>query len=590
MAVLEMLGGKSPGKRFRIEGPRAVLGRHPDCDIVLDAGAVSRQHAQISYVDGQYVVEYLHSRNGTFVNGEQIQSPQKLQDGDRVKICDLSFNFYREQPATGKLTGTGRHGDTAFAGAVLLDDTEQPGSHIMSKLDVRSSSDGFRLMVNPEVKLRALIEITQNLSKAISLDNVLPKLIDSLFKIFVQADRGLIVFKGPEGEVIPKVIRHRRDESEDTMRISRTILKQVMESKQAILSADAASDQRFEMSQSIADFRIRSMMCAPLIDSDGEAFGVIQIDTGDQRSRFQQDDLDVLAGVASLAAFAIDNAQLHERAMRQQQIQRDLELAHRVQRALLPVMPPEVPGYHFFDYYEAANQVGGDFYDYIRLPNGTLAIVLADVSGKGVAAALVMARLSSEVRFCLVSENSPAAAVNRINAGFCQAGWEDRFVTFVLAVLDPIQHKLTIVNAGHMAPYLRSSDGSVRAVSGEEAGLPLGVSADFEYEATTYDLMPGNFLALFTDGISEAMNAQNELYGLNNLERQVRALAADVSALGRHILDDVKRFVGSHPQSDDMCMVCLGRASTRETSDWQDIPRSTAEPKASAKPGKQVAR
>ena len=588
MAILEMLGGSGAGKRFRIDSPRAVLGRHPDCDIVLDAGAVSRQHAQISYVNGEYVVEDLHSRNGTFVNGEQIQAPRMLQDGDRVKICDLSFSFYRELP-TGKLTSSGRHGDTALAGALMLDDTEQPGSHIMSKLDIRSSSDGLRIAVNPEVKLRALIEITQSLSKAISLDDMLPKVIDSLFKIFVQADRGLIVLKGPEGQLIPKVVRHRRAENEDTMRISRTILQQVMESKQAILSADAASDQRFEMSQSIADFRIRSMMCAPLLNGDWYAFGVIQIDTGEQRSRFQQEDLDVLASVASQAALAIDNAQLHERAIKQQQIQRDLELAHRVQRSLLPVMPPEVAGYHFFDFYEAANQVGGDFYDYIRLPGNKLGIVLADVSGKGVAAALVMARLSSEVRFCLASVPSPAEAVNRINQSFCQAGWEDRFVTLILAVLDQTNHHLTIVNAGHMPPFLRSGEGDVRPVSGDEAGVPLGVSADFEYEAATFALEPGSFVTLFTDGISEAMNPGSELYGLERLRDQMAACVTDVPTLGKCILEDVKRFVGGRPQSDDMCLVCLGRSSTRETTEWHEAGSSTSELKLALPSGKPVA-
>ena len=170
--------------------------------------------------------------------------------------------------------------------------------------------------------------------------------------------------------------------------------------KQAVLSADATSDSRFEMSQSIADFRIRSMMCAPLVISDGHAMGAIQIDTLDQRSRFSQDDLDVLAGVAGQAAFALENAQLHEQALKQQGMQRDLELAHKVQQGLLPSAPPRMEGHHFFDFYEPANQVGGDFYDYIRLPGGRLAIVLADVSGKGVSAALVMAKLSAEVRYC----------------------------------------------------------------------------------------------------------------------------------------------------------------------------------------------
>ena len=216
-------------------------------------------------------------------------------------------------------------------------------STIMSKLDISSGAAGVRLSVNPEMKLRALIEITQNLRKSLAVDEVLPKLLDSLFKIFVQADRGLrraaragrraIDAQGGQAAAA----RRRTTRSASAARSS----TRCWPNKQAILSADAATDARFEMSQSIADFRIRSMMCAPLVDSDGEALGAIQIDTLDQRSRFQQEDLDMLAGVAGQAAFALENAQLHEQALKQHQIQRDLELAHKVQQGLLPAAPAE---------------------------------------------------------------------------------------------------------------------------------------------------------------------------------------------------------------------------------------------------------
>ncbi len=330
--------------------------------------------------------------------------------------------------------------ETVLGGAVLIDDdSETVGrSTIMSKLDISSDAAGVRLGVNPEMKLRAFLEITTNLRKSLDVDGVLPKLLESLFKIFVQADRGFVVLRGPaEGQLLLKAVKQRRPDGDESIRISRTIINDVLTNKQAILSADAATDSRFQMSQSIADFRIRSMMCAPLVSSEGDALGAIQIDTLDQRSRFQQDDLDVLAGVAGQAAFALENAQLHEQSLKQQAIQLDLELAHKVQQGLLPSAPPKIEKYHFFDFYEPANQVGGDFYDYIRLSGDRLAIMLADVSGKGVSAALVMAKLSAEVRYCLASEASAAAAINRINNSFCHSGWDDRFVTMVLARIGP---------------------------------------------------------------------------------------------------------------------------------------------------------
>ncbi len=444
--------------------------------------------------------------------------------------------------------------------ALLDDETGSPASSVMSKLDVSSSNSGLRLSVNPEVKLRAMIEIAQNLGKAVSLDEVLAKLLDSLFKIFMQADRGFVILRsGPEGVLVPKAVKFRRPDDEDQIRVSRTIVNQVMKTQEAMLSADAASDSRFDTSQSIADLRIRSMICAPLVDSDGNSLGVIQIDAQDSRHRFQKEDLDVLASIASQAAIAVDNAQLHETSLKQQAMQRDLELAHKVQQGLLPSAPPTLGGYHFFDFYEPANQVGGDYYDYVELSRHRLAVVLGDVSGKGVSAALLMAKLSGEVRFCLASEPTPAAAVSRINSSFSRSGWQDRFVTFVLAVLDAEHDELTIVNAGHMAPLLRHSEGVVEEIGDEQAGLPLGVDADYQYDQYTRKIVPGDFLALFTDGISEAMNDAGDLYGLERLRQLMSQQAANVDELGRFILDDVKRFVGGRPQSDDMCLACFGR-------------------------------
>ena len=210
---------------------------------------------------------------------------------------------------------------------------------VMATLDVSGGgSASWRLSAKPEVKLAALVEITNNLGKALSVEEILPKLLDSLFKIFVQADRGFVVMRPkPDGPLVPVAVKNRREGDEQRMRISRTIVEEAMNSRKAILSADASSDERFNMAQSIADFSIRSMICAPMIGSEGEPLGVIQIDTINQKSRFTDEDLEVLAGVASQAAVSLENAKMHEQVIAQQALERDLELARRMQRALLPV-------------------------------------------------------------------------------------------------------------------------------------------------------------------------------------------------------------------------------------------------------------
>ncbi|HEY4235224.1 MAG TPA: SpoIIE family protein phosphatase [Lacipirellulaceae bacterium] len=556
MAFLELVKNGAPATRFAIDGERAVIGRSNDCEVPLDVAAVSRRHAAVLRAEGRYFIEDLESRNGTYLNEQRIVDRTPLRDGDELLICGQTIRFHGDHSLAGSLLE-----DTTHLADLMDEDTAKPGrASVMATFDVAGGSASWRLSAKPEVKLAALIEISNNLGKTLSVDEILPKLLDSLFKIFVQADRGFVVMRPkPDGPLVPVAMKSRREGDEHKLRISRTIVEEAVSQRKAILSADAASDERFGMAQSIADFSIRSMICAPMIGSDGVPLGVIQIDTLNQRSRFTDDDLEVLAGVASQAAVSIDNAKMHQQVLAQQALTRDLELARRMQRALLPSKPPEISGYCFFDYYQSARQIGGDYYDYVVLPGSRFAVIVGDVAGKGVSAALLMARLSSDVRFLLASEPDPALAVQKINAGFANADWQDKFVTMIVAVVDPQTHRLTLVNAGHMAPLLRQNGGNVELLGEDAAGLPLGVTDDFPYEAHHRVLEPGDFVTIFTDGFSEAMNSERELYGMERLTAEVGSPAVSVNDLGRHILEDVRKFVDGYAQSDDMCLACFGR-------------------------------
>lgn len=566
MAFLTLVKGVEPGKQFELTAKESVIGRSSDCNVALDAAAVSRRHAQVVQQEGQFFVEDLGSRNGTILNGQMIAGRTPLRDEDRIIVCDQEFSFHQHPP---KPLGQGLagafhpKGDESTLAQLVGDDDDEDESQasVMATIDLGKGSASWSMSARPEVKLAALVEITNNLGKTMSVDEILPKLLDSLFKIFVQADRGFVVMR-PDAESPLAVVdqKARRKGQEEAMRISRTIIQQAVDSKQAILSADAASDERFGMAQSIAEFQIRSMICAPMIDSDGNAFGVIQVDTLNQRSRFTDDDLEVLAAVASQAAAAIDNAKMHEQMLSQRALQRDLQLAARMQRALLPKSPPEAPGYHFFSYYESARQIGGDYYDYIPLSDGRFGVVVGDVAGKGVAAALLMARLSSDVRFCLASEPDISKAVMMINQSFARQDWEDRFVTMIFAVVDPAKEEMTLVNAGHMPPLVRNAAGEVEEISEEIAGLPIGVYEDFEYESLTRPLKVGDYVTIFTDGFSEAMDAKRDLYGLERLSATIATPGVPGQELGELLLTDVRKFVGDTPQSDDMCLACFGRS------------------------------
>jgi sigma-B regulation protein RsbU (phosphoserine phosphatase) len=569
MPFLLVNNGPEAGKRYDLTASEYILGRHPDCTIVIDVGAVSRHHCKLLKQSDGYAVEDLKSRNGTFVNEIQIAGVQRLVDADQIRVCDVVFTFKtsdKPAPLTPPKPASATLDESSFR-AVMIDDSSDSGSStIMSKLDVRSGRSGAQITASAEAKLKALIEITQSLGRAVALDDVLPQVLDSLFRIFVQADRGFIgLLDKPTGKLIPRWTKMRRANSDETIRVSRTISSHVMETKEAILSADAASDSRFEMSQSIADFRIRSMMCAPLIDSDGTAMGILQIDTMDQRQRFTESDLELLVSTASQASIAIDNAQLHDEALKQRTMERDLELAREVQRAFLPEGPPQLAGYEFYSYYQAANEIGGDYFDYIPLSDGRLAIIVADVVGHGVAAAMLMAKLSAEARFCLASEATPAAAVNKLNNKMSRLQL-DRFVTFVMSVLDPKTHEVTVVNAGHMPPMLRRTDGALEEPSTEEAGLPLGILEDFEYVAVTFSLKLNDSLTMYTDGIDEAMDRDGNQFTIERMREIVKASDGLPQNIGNLVLTDVRKHLNGKPQDDDMCLVSVRRQSVADTA------------------------
>ncbi len=560
MAYLTAISGPGFGKRSDIASLETVLGRHPDCHVIIEVGAVSRQHAKIHLRNDEFELEDLGSRNGTFLNGQLITNQTKLHDGDLIRICDVEFSFHREEESSGLLQSSDGASGSSF-GVVMIDDEGQRESSraVSSKLDIRGSSMGTQLTTGADARLKAVLEISQSLGRSVRVEEVLPKVLDTLFKIFLQADRAFIVLREGE-ELIARWTKTRQADQQDAFRISRTVMREVMDSKEAIITLDASSDERFEMANSISDFRIRSMVVAPLLDSTGEALGAIQMDTLDSKRHFETRDLEILSGVAIQAGVAIEKAQMHEQLIQQQRVEQDLELARNVQRAFLPAKYPDSTGYEFYHFYLPADQIGGDYYDYIELHDGRLAIIVADVVGHGVAAAMLMAKLSAEVRFLLANEANAAQAITKLNQRIADLGVE-KFVTLLCLILDPPTGKVEIVNAGHMAPLWLKADGSVEEPGYETSGVPIGILDGFEYELATIEVAHGDRLILYTDGINEAPSAAGEMFGIDRLQKLVVQCTGGLHEAGEQIVADVRKFVIGTEQADDMCLVILGRNS-----------------------------
>lgn len=591
MAFLRVVLGPQKGREYPLSGAETIVGRHPACQIVIDIGAVSRQHARIVQQSDGFWAEDLQSRNGTLINDHRITTRTRLESGDELKICDVAFQFIDPSAADPSSVGSRlirargeRQATPRLGNTVLIDESSHSGNtSIMSSVEVSSNHQRAQLQATPQAKLRALFEISQALGKVLSLDDVFPKVLDSLFRIFVQADRGFIVMRDDQGELVPRWSKTRLGDTHQTMRISRDIVNHVLTTRQAVLSADAASDERFDVSQSVARLRIRSFMCAPLIDGEGKALGVIQLDSLDLSRKFQDEDLEVLATVALQAGIAIDNAQLHEAALRQRELARDLELAHEVQHGFLPLHRPKVEGYEFFDFYDPANHVGGDFFDYVTLPDGRLAVIVADVVGHGIAAALLMAKISSEARFSLAIEADLARAARRLNRALSELQL-DRFVTMVIGLLDPGTARMSLVNAGHMAPLRRLASGEIQQPGKERGGLPLGVIDDFVYEASELELAPGDQLVFMTDGIFECADAHEEQLGLDRVRTILSAEGGrSAEASGNAIVRGVRQHLGRRAPDDDMCLVCLHFAGVVSEPKLDDAKREDAEPTLKAK-------
>ena len=329
--------------------------------------------------------------------------------------------------------------------------------------------------------------------------------------------------------------------------------------REAILSADASEDSRFVSSESLAGLQIRSMMCVPLITQAGQRLGVIQITTFDLRSKFTEDDLDLLVNIATQCTLAIENANMHQTLINQQNLERDLEIAMQVQIGFLPNKPPDVKEYDFADYYEAAQHVGGDYYDYIELPDGRIAITVADVAGKGVPAALLMARLYSAARYHLLTKKTPAEAMSGLNSEIATSGLGHRFITCAMAVLEPTAHEIVLVSAGHLPPIARDLDGNVEQIEGDDTGLPLGIIPDQTFVQSVHPLKRGDTWVLYTDGVTEAMKSNREIYGSKRLLAFIKSGPLEVDSLVKATVDDVNRFAAGYSQSDDLCIVAFQR-------------------------------
>jgi sigma-B regulation protein RsbU (phosphoserine phosphatase) len=395
-------------------------------------------------------------------------------------------------------------------------------------------------------KLRMLLDITKTISRSLDLDEVLNLVMDTLDSLIPYDAAGIYLVKCsqplPEWDGV-------RDEScvfqtqavrgydiddlqELHLKMGEGLIGHVAVSGKPFTSPDVRKEPRYINARG----RTRSEMVAPII-SNNEVIGVFDLES-DELNAYAKDDLEVLGMLASQVAIIIEKVMLHDQLIEKKRLETQLEVARQVQLELLPARDPELEGFDISAYNFPTEEVSGDYYDWVRIYDDQIGIVIADVSGKGVPAALLMAFLRASLRAATHIGYAPHISMSKVNYLLWESIERNQFVTAFYGILDAANRTVAYSNAGHNPPFLMEADGTVHFE--ERGGVPLGMFRDTRYYEFFATIEPGQVLVLYTDGVTEAMNRAREEYGRDRLVeavRQCRHLGA------REMIDFIHRDV-----------------------------------------------
>jgi serine phosphatase RsbU (regulator of sigma subunit)/pSer/pThr/pTyr-binding forkhead associated (FHA) protein len=511
---------------------RLRIGRMADSEIHLDEAVVSRRHAEIYRDEGDYFVQDAGSRNGTLVNGKRISEPAKLGTGDVIGVGNARIVF---EP-TDSVSFLKERGAAQPTSAISL--SERPSPSRMAPL--------------------VLLETVADIARRIVQDMPLEQLLDSILEMCTaktKAERAAIMLLDEEGNLVPRAYLSLA-RAHSRFAISSSIATKAIEDNQALLIKDVAGDDDFKMSESVASLSIRSAICTPLWNGE-KTVGVLYVDTTSADHQFDETDLLFFSTLSGMIAEKIENVMLAEVAREKQRLDAELAIATEIQTKLFPAKIPEIAGYDLSAFNRPCNEVGGDYFDAI-LMGDLIALALADVAGKGVGAAMLMSNLQAILQLRAPECTDPAELMSRINSDLLDRVGEGRFVTCVYLLLDTRTGRILYSNAGHNPPMHYRANGQIEEL--EVSGVPLGILPDMPYETTEFDLSPGGVLLVFSDGITESMNKDEDLFGEDRL-KQVLADSAGMDAHGIRgaIFSAVDTFRQEVPYSDDMTLIVLKR-------------------------------
>ncbi len=540
-----------PVRKIRVEKPVTTLGRSSSSDLPLLDKTLSRMHARIELKNGELFVCDLESRNGTLVNGVRISGLTKLKTGDTIMVGETRIDV-SESTAPHVVLDFPDDGSimerTVFRSSTDLLDTSK--RHTRTGLD---ANDLVRLNTSLEI----LYEVSKKLLSNEPVGKVMQILMDSIFD-HLSPDRGLLMVYDEANNLKPEVVKFAKEIDPGDIRLSRTLVHEVVDKNNGFLSIDTLSDVRLGSADSIRLQGITSCMAAPVTIGD-KVLGLIYLEARMGRKSFNEDDLRLLAALANAAAIKIENVRLQEAEAARVRIEREMTLAWDVQRRLLPESAPDLPETELFGRTIPSRTVSGDYYDFFLDPAGALYVVVADVCGKGMAASILAASVQAAFQAWASEGFSPGELCFRLNEMVVRRTSPEKFVTLFSALYDPATGGIRFCNAGHNPGVVLRANGTTHLL--ESHGMPLGLFPGQNYPSDTIKLNPGDLAVLYSDGIVEACDPEYEEFGIERLIQSVAERGAmPLEDIANGVIGELQAFVRGVPFADDRTLVLVRRS------------------------------
>jgi serine phosphatase RsbU (regulator of sigma subunit) len=533
---------------YELGGDSLVVGRSSKSDLSIADRSLSRRHARIFRSGEQWLIEDLGSRNGTRVNGTLIAQPTALATGDLVAVSASVIAVGGPPVATPSAAPSlSTEGTILRAASDLIADSER------ELAQPRAGDTGA--LEHAADHLRVLYDIHRALDASATLEQLLDGVLERVF-VHMKPRHGAIFLK--EGERVVRAASRSQSSDTDAFPESQSLAREVIDNGLVAVVTDAGTDERFAAAESLLDAGVRNLVAAPLLTPAG-AIGMIVLSSTLASRQFTAADMELLAIVASATGLRLRNIALAEEAAERRRFEQEVAVARRIQVALLPAAMPQVRGFEIHGGNTPSRGVSGDYYQIVERPGrGEVAVVIADVSGKGIAASLLTGYVDALVNAFLGEDMEPAAIFSRVSPQMNAKTPVESFATAFLGILSSDTGALRFASAGHDPGIVVRASGEVELLM--PTGMPLGLMPNATYADSRIKLGGGDTLVLYTDGITEAANPDDEMFERERLIEICREHRTEPpEALAASIHAAVETFVEGRPYHDDRTLVIVRR-------------------------------